>query len=145
MAGTSDRPTLDEFRSACRFHFAFLSDYGFSEQDPPIHRRGNDFEGWFVADHISLIIVGEGYGGTASAGFEHSSGSELSSIDLVPEDHRPRPWKRGMKTLDQIGSIAREAAWVKEHAVDVLSGDLRRYIKLAAPLQWYKRPDESGG
>lgn len=81
-------PALEEFLSHCRESLKYLADFGFKETPPPSHRNDDPFQIWFKADNRNVIVVGEGWGTSASIYLEHDDGFELAEIYLVPQDKR---------------------------------------------------------
>ena len=139
-ARTMGCPTLQQFIETVTEAFAFLQQFGFREVSPPPHRAGESFQVWFRADQRVIIIKGEGYGTMASVTLEHDDGLELSEIDLVPLEDRPR--QKGKSRNMQSGQLqqVREAARrLEAHGADFLAGDLTRFRARARPLPLYKR------
>ena len=127
--------SLADFLALSRDAFAFLTQYGFAEAQPPNHRR-DPFKLWFEADDRVVLLQGEGHGDTASVTFETADGREASLVYFVPPSARmaSRP------QAGQLGEIRRLAILVKEHAADFLAGDIGRYNCIAHKQPEWKRP-----
>ena len=134
------RPTLDEFLSHCRESLSYLDGYGFREVHPPNHRSSNPFQLWFKADKRNVLVVGEGWGQSASIYLEHDDGFELAEIYLVPEDRRPGRQKKRKTNPTQLEQVTQSANWLKEYGKDFLEGDLERFFRYARRLPPYKLP-----
>ena len=114
-----------------------LKDYQFEEVLPPRHRRGNRFTVWFRAGERSVVIEGEGWGTMVRVHLEHDSGVRIAEIYLVPLEARPIRTKRKPVARGQLEEIRLGAERVRQHTTDFLTGDLKRFLDLAAPLPSY--------
>ena len=145
MAESSqEAPTLDEFLATCREALGYLSGFGFVEVRPPSHRSRNQYQIWFKADDRIVIVIGEGWGQSASITLEHTRGLELSEIYLVPKERTPKFSKNRKGANTQLQQVREGAARLREHGTDFLKGSLTRFLELAKPLPPYKRPDVDG-
>ena len=133
-------PQLEEFLSHGREALEFLRAYGFKEISPPSHRKNNPFQLWFKADKRNIIVVGDGWGTSASIYLEHDDGFELAEIHLVPQDKRPSRQKRTKISLTQLEQVSRAANRLNEYGKDFLEGNLERFFQFARPLPPYKLP-----
>jgi len=133
-------PSLDEFQSHCRDVLDFLNKYGFEEVSPPSHRNNNSFQMWYKADKRNIVVVGDGWGTSASIYLEHDDGFELAVIYLVPQDKRPQRQKKRKTNSTQLEQVTQSANRLKEYGMDFLDGDLERFFRYARPLPPYKLP-----
>ena len=133
-------PTLEEFLSHGRETLEYLDIYGFKEISPPSHRKSNPFQLWFKADKRNIIVVGDGWGTSASINLEHDDGFELAVIFLVPQYKRPQRQQKRKANLTQLEQVTRSANQLKEYGGDFLECDLGRFFQYASPLPPYKLP-----
>lgn len=60
MEEDSRRPTLEQFKDACRHEFAFLRELGYSEREDSDH--ADRFQVVFSNSELTLSIRGENWG-----------------------------------------------------------------------------------
>ena len=84
MAETT-KPSLAQFRDACRHEFSFLRELGYSElQDDPAER----FNVLFSNGQLTLSIRGENWGQHAGVRLFHADGREAPVWWFVPLSER---------------------------------------------------------
>lgn len=130
------KPTLEQFKEACRRECAFLiAEYGFQEMPEP--REFNEFSVCFRRGALGVDVYGEGWGEFASCDLIHA-GEDLGFGSLVPKDAFPARSRRSPP--NQLEQIATIGALLRAHCTDFLAGDLARFNAKVARWKEITRP-----
>jgi hypothetical protein len=129
MEQDSTKPTLEQFKDACRHEFSFLRELGYSElQDS---EPADPFTVRFSNGELTLAIRGENWGQHAGVRLFHADGREAPVWWFMPlseRKHRPPFDSTGSSQLDDI-RIA--ALTMSRYCRDVLAGNEARFDAVA--------------
>ena len=129
MEQGSTKPTLAQFKDACRSEFSFLRGLGYSElQDT---EDAEHFRVRFSNGTLSLTIRGENWGQHAGVRLFHVDGREAPVGWFVPvSERRNRPHfdSTGFSQLDDIRSAA---LVMSRYCREVLAGDAAQFDAVA--------------
>ena len=136
MKQDAAKPTLAQFKDACRREFSFLRELGYSELEEadPDH-----FKVRFSNGQLTLTIRGENWGARAGVTLFHADGREAPVWWFVPVSERSiRPVfePTGFSQLDDI-RIA--AISMSRYCRDVLAGDAAKFDAVAK--EWRRARD----
>jgi len=129
MEQDSTKPTLAQFREACRQEFSFLRELGYSElQDPdpldPFHVR-------FSNGVLTLSILGENWGTHAGVELIHADGREAPVGWFVPVSERKKRPPCDATGFSQLDDIRIAALTMSRYCRDVLAGDAAKFDAVA--------------
>jgi hypothetical protein len=137
MKQDSTRPTLAQFKDACRREFSFLRELGYSEvQDP---EPTEPFEVRFSNGELTLSIRGENYGQHAGVRLFHADGREAPPVMFVPWSDRTRRPPFDSTGFSQLDDIRIEALRISRYCRDVLAGDAAKFEAVAK--EWRRMTD----
>jgi hypothetical protein len=128
MTDESKRPTLGQFRAACRDEFAFLAPLGFREVEQP--GSLNEFRVQFSNGDFVVTIQGENYGLHAGATLHDSSGRMAPPFGFVPHAERNRALAESTE-YSQLDDIRRSAEVIQTYCVPVFEGDREAFDRVA--------------
>ncbi len=137
MKQDSSKPTLAQFKDACRHEFSFLRELGYSElldSDP-----ADRFTVRFSNGELTLSIRGENWGEHAGVQLVHADGREAPVwwfVPLAERKSRPPFDSTGFSQLDDI-RIA--ALTMSRYCRDVLAGDAAKFDAVAN--EWRRATD----
>ena len=129
MEQDSTKPTLEQFKDACRHEFFFLRELGYSElQDSDPADR---FNVRFSNGELTLSIRGENWGEHAGVRLFHLDGREAPIWWFVPLSER-----KGRPPFDSTGfspldDIRLAALTISRYCRDVLAGDAAKFDAVA--------------
>jgi len=122
------KPTLAQFRDACRHEFSFLRELGYSElQDDPAER----FNVLFSNGQLTLSIRGENWGQHAGVRLFHADGREAPVWWFVPLSERKNRPPFDPTGFSQLDDIRIAALTVSRYCRDVLTGDVAKFDAVA--------------
>lgn len=121
--------SLKAFKEVSRRHFQFLVDkFRFMERLLP-RDSYNRYEVVYARDDLIVVIRGEGYGSMASIYFQYQGNREVPIQFLLP-GWEPFSKKKNARSisLPQDEQIQIAAGQMKEHCLDILNGEMTRYL-----------------
>ena len=125
----SPKPTLAQFKEACRDEFSFLRELGYSElQDS---ERPERFEVRFSNGELTLSIRGENWGEHAGVRLFHADGREAPVGWFVPLSERKKRPPFDATGFSQLDDIRIAALMMSRHCRDVLAGDAAKFDAVA--------------
>jgi hypothetical protein len=123
------KPTLAQFKDACRHEFSFLRELGYSElQDPDPADR---FNVRFSNGELTLSIRGENWGEHAGVRLVHADGREAPVWWFVPLSERKNRPPFDSTGFSQLDDIRVAALTMSRYCRDVLAGDAARFAAVA--------------
>lgn len=123
------KPTLAQFKDACRSEFSYLRGLGYSEQHDP--EDAEHFRVRFSNGTLILTIRGENWGQHAGATLVHIDGREAPVGWFVPvAERRSRP-PFDSTGFSQLDDIRITALVMSRYCRDVLAGDAARFDAVA--------------
>ena len=137
MEQDSTRPTLAQFKDACRREFLFLRELAYSElQDSDLVER---FEVRYSNGTLTLSIRGENYGKHAGVSLFHADGREAPPVMFIPRPERT--WRPPFEStgFSQLDDVRFEALRIARFCRDVLAGNAERFDAVAK--EWRRMTD----
>lgn len=129
MEQDSTKPTLAQFKDACRHEFSFLRELGYSElQDSDSADR---FSMRFSNGELTLSIRGENWGQHAGVRLFHADGREAPVWWFVPLSERKHRLPFDSTGSSQLDDIRIAALTMSRYCRDVLAGDAARFDAVA--------------
>jgi hypothetical protein len=128
MEHDSTRPTLAQFRDACRDEFSFLRELGYSELQESDPER---FEVRFSNGELTLSVRGENWGEHAGVRLFHADGREAPVGWFVPSSERKKRPAFDATGLSQLDDIRIAALTISRYCRDVLAGDAAKFDAVA--------------
>jgi hypothetical protein len=129
MEQDSKKPTLEQFKDACRHEFSFLRELGYSERqdsDP-----ADRFNVAFSNGELTLSIRGENWGEHAGVRLFHSDGREAPVGWFVPLSERSKRPPFDSTGFSQLDDIRVAALTISRYCRDVLAGDAAQFDAVA--------------
>ena len=123
------RPTLGQFKDACRHEFAFLRELGYSEVQDPEHTE--HFIVAFSNGTLTLTVRGENWGTRAGVTLIHADGREAPVWWFVPIEERSTRPVFEPTGFSQLDDIRISALVIARHHRDVLAGDAAKFDAVA--------------
>ena len=129
MKQDSPKPTLAQFKDACRHQFSFLRELGYSElQDSDPADR---FTVRFSNGELTLSIRGENWGEHAGVQLVHADGREAPVWWFVPLSERKNRPPFDSTGFSQLDDIRIAALTMSRYCRDVLAGDAAKFDAVA--------------
>jgi hypothetical protein len=129
MGKDSAKPTLEQFKDACRHEFSFLRELGYSEvQDSDLADR---FHVVFSNGELTLSVRGENWGEHAGVRLVHLDGREAPVGWFVPLSERKNRPPFDSTGFSQLDDIRVAALTISRYCRDVLAGDAARFDAVA--------------
>jgi len=137
MEQDSTKPTLAQFKDACRHEFSFLRELGYSElQDSDSADR---FSMRFSNGELTLSIRGENWGMHAGVTLFHADGREAPVWWFVPFSERKNRPPFDSTGFSQLDDIRIAALTMSRYCRDVLAGDAAKFDAVAS--EWRRVTD----
>ena len=137
MEQDSTKPTLAQFKDACRHEFSFLRELGYSElQDSDPADR---FSMRFSNGELTLSIRGENWGEHAGVTLFHADGREAPVGWFVPVSERKKRPPCDATGFSQLDDIRIAALTMSRYCRDVLAGDATKFDAVAS--EWRRVTD----
>ena len=137
MRQDSPKPTLAQFKDACRHEFSFLRELGYSElQDSDPADR---FTVRFSNGELTLSIRGENWGEHAGVQLVHADGREAPVWWFVPLSERKNRPPFDSTGFSQLDDIRIAALTMSRYCRDVLAGDAAKFDAVAN--EWPRATD----
>jgi len=129
MEQDSTRPTLAQFKEACRHAFAFLRELGYSD----LHDSDStdSFKVRFSNGELTLTIRGENWGEHAGVTLFHADGREAPVWWFVPVSERKSRPPFEPTGFSQLDDIRVAALTMSRYCRDVLAGDAAKFDAVA--------------
>jgi hypothetical protein len=129
MESDSKKPTLAQFKDACRDEFSFLHELGYSElQDSD---DAEHFTVRFSNGELTLSIRGENWGEHAGVSLFHADGREAPVWWFVPLSERKKRPPFDATGFSQLDDIRIAALTMSRYCRDVLAGDAAKFDAVA--------------
>jgi hypothetical protein len=135
MEQDSTKPTLAQFKDACRREFSFLRELGYSElADDPDH-----FAVSFSNGELTLSVRGENWGEHAGVRLFHADGREAPVWWFVPVSERTNRPSFESTGFSQLDDIRVAALTMSRYCRNVLAGDAAKFDAVAN--EWRRATD----
>ena len=129
MSREGSRPTLEQFKDACRHEFSFLRELGYSEvQDSD---SDDHCKMVFSNGKLTLSIRGENWGEHAGVSLVHSDGREAPVGWFVPVSERSQRPRFDSTGFSQLDDVRVTALVMSRYCRDVLAGDAAKFDAVA--------------
>src|SRR5437867_11677888 len=129
MEQDSTKPTLAQFKDACRHEFSFLRELGYSElQDSDPADR---FRMRFSNGELTLSIRGENWGKHAGVTLFHADGREAPVWWFVPLSERKNRPPFDSTGFSQLDAIRIAALTMSRYCRAVLAGGASEFVGVA--------------
>jgi len=129
MEQDSAKPTLAQFKDACRHEFSFLRELGYSELQDSDH--ADHFIVRFSNGELILSIRGENWGQHAGVTLFHVDGREAPVWWFVPVSERKNRPPFDSTGFSQLDDIRIAAPIMSRYCRDVLAGDAAKFDAVA--------------
>ena len=138
MEQGSTKPTLAQFKDACRGEFSFLRGLGYSELPNP--EDAEHFRVRFSNGTLILTIRGENWGQHAGVTLFHVDGREAPVGWFVPVPERRNRLPFESTGFSQLDDIRIWALTMSRYCRDVLAGDTAKFDAVAN--EWRRATDD---
>lgn len=139
MEGDSKKPTLAQFKDACRAEFSFLHELGYSERHDP--EDAEHFTVRFSNGELTLSIRGENWGERAGVTLFHSDGREAPVWWFLPLSERTKRPEFDATGFSQLDDVRIAALTISRYCRDVLAGDASRFDAVASEWRRVRDPE----
>ena len=129
MEQDSTKPTLAQFKDACRHEFSFLRELGYSELQKS--DDADHFTVRFSNGELILSMRGENWGQHAGVTLFHIDGREAPVWWFIPVSERKNRPPFDSTGFAQLDDIRIAALTMSRYCRDVLAGDAAKFNAVA--------------